>query len=62
MVTKHLACPFCGSYEVERLFVASIHMDSCHCSVCGSAWDEDTGGHYRARGDGGSVLVRRAKR
>jgi ribosomal protein L37AE/L43A len=61
-VTKHLACPFCGAYEVERLFVASIHMDSCHCSVCGSAWDEDTRGHYQARGDGGSVLVRRANR
>ena len=62
MVTKHLACPFCGSYEVERLFVASIHMDSCHCSVCGSAWDEDTGGHAYSRGDRASVLVRRTRR
>ena len=36
----HLRCPFCGSYEVERLYVGSRAVDCCACVTCGSGWDE----------------------
>lgn len=56
----HLACPYCGSYDVARLYIASIHMDSCECATCGVRWDEDTeSGAYRGRADRSSVLMPR---
>ena len=56
----HLCCPFCNSYDVVRLFIASINVDSCECSSCGARWDEDRGsGEYLGRADRASVLMRR---
>jgi transcription elongation factor Elf1 len=58
---QHLACPFCSSYEVERLFVASARIDSCVCDACGARWDEDpVTGEYLGRADRSSVLMPRA--
>lgn len=55
----HLQCPFCDDYAVERLFVASLNMDACACSICGARWDErrDTGA-YEGRGSASSVISR----
>jgi transcription elongation factor Elf1 len=59
----HLACPFCNSYDVSRLYVASIAMDSCECLSCGARWDEDMkSGEYRGRGSRASVLAKRTGR
>jgi hypothetical protein len=56
----HLACPFCNSYDVTRLYVASLRMDSCECLSCGARWDEDTSsGQYRGRSNRSSVLLPR---
>jgi len=56
----HLACPFCGSYDVERLFVASARLDMCECRACSARWDEDSlTGEYRGRADRSSVLMPR---
>ena len=60
--TGHLACPFCNSYDVSRLYLASEKMDSCECVSCGARWDEDAlSGEYRGRGGRSSVLVHRRK-
>lgn len=57
----HLACPFCASYDVDRLFLASARIDCCECTSCGARWDENsTTGEYLGRTDRSSVLVRRA--
>ena len=46
----HLQCPFCEAYEVERLYLASLRLDSCACSSCGARWDEDpVSGEYLGR-------------
>ena len=56
----HLACPFCNSYDVTRLYVASLRMDSCECLSCGARWDEDArSGEYRGRANRSSVLIPR---
>jgi len=56
----HLACPFCHSYEVDRLFLASLNLDSCECATCGARWDEEQGtGQYRGRANQASVLTPR---
>ncbi len=48
--TGHLQCPFCSAYEVDRLYLASLRLDSCQCRACGSRWDEELGtGVYRSR-------------
>jgi hypothetical protein len=48
--SRHLQCPFCEAYEVERLYLASLRVDSCACSSCGARWDEDPiSGEYRGR-------------
>ncbi len=53
----HLQCPFCEAYEVERLFLASLHVDSCACASCGARWDEDaSSGDYRGRASHESVF------
>jgi transcription elongation factor Elf1 len=57
---RHLACPFCNSYDVSRLFVASLQMDSCECESCGARWDEDAvSGEYKGRANRSSVIVPR---
>jgi hypothetical protein len=58
----HLQCPFCEAYEVERLYLGSLHLDSCTCLSCGARWDEDAGtGRYRGRGDMNSVITPRSR-
>jgi len=34
-------CPYCDGYQVDRMYLASIGMDSCQCRSCGARWDED---------------------
>ena len=59
----HLTCPFCHSYDVARMFVGSINVDSCECSSCGARWDEEKGsGEYRGRAHRASVLLPRSER
>jgi hypothetical protein len=56
----HLRCPFCESYEVDRLYLASLGLDSCACAACGARWDEDLeSGDYRGRADPQSVITPR---
>jgi len=46
----HLQCPFCSDYEVERLYLATLRLDSCECLSCGARWDEEPeSGAYRGR-------------
>lgn len=60
--TGHLACPFCNSYDVSRLYLASAAIDSCECRSCGARWDEDAkSGEYKGRGTRSSVLVKRVR-
>ena len=57
----HLMCPFCNSYDVTRMFVGSINVDSCECVSCGARWDEDkVSGEYKGRAHRASVLLPRA--
>lgn len=57
----HLACPFCASYDVVRLFLASVRIDSCECLACSARWDEDSGsGEYKGRSNRSSVLLPRS--
>ncbi len=45
-----LQCPFCDSYEIDRLYLASLRVDSCVCTSCGARWDEDAAtGEFRGR-------------
>ena len=54
-----MQCPFCHSYDVARLFVASLGLDSCECAACGARWDEERRtGRYRGRSDRASILMR----
>ena len=54
-------CPFCNSYDVTRLYLASVNVDSCECCACGARWDEERGsGHYRGRANRTSVLLPRS--
>jgi hypothetical protein len=58
--TGHMQCPFCGAYEVDRLFIGSLRVDSCTCQGCGARWDEDTTtGRYLGRGCVESVMAPR---
>jgi hypothetical protein len=58
----HLQCPFCGAYEVDRLYVGSLNIDACTCDGCGARWDEDAEtGRYRGRGDVDSVIAPRGR-
>ena len=58
----HLTCPFCNSYDVTRLFLATVNIDSCECASCGALWDEDLGsGEYRGRSNRASVLIPRRR-
>jgi len=56
----HFQCPYCESYEVDRLYLASLKLDSCVCLACGARWDEDaTSGEFRGRASRSSVLAPR---
>ena len=58
----HLQCPFCNSYDVSRLYLAGINLDSCECLSCWARWDEDARtGEYRGRSSTASVLYRRPR-
>ena len=58
----HLMCPFCNSYDVERMFLASVNLDSCQCLTCCARWDEERGtGAYRGRSRQSSVLMPRTE-
>jgi hypothetical protein len=38
------------AYEVQRLYLGSLHLDSCECASCGARWDQDPrSGAYRGR-------------
>ena len=56
----HLQCPFCTTYAVSRLYLASLHMDCCECAACGARWDEECGtGEYKGRASSSSILLHR---
>jgi hypothetical protein len=56
----HLRCPYCGAYGVERLYLATVKLDSCECTTCGARWDEDpVTGEFRGRAARHSVLAPR---
>lgn len=58
--TSHFSCPFCTSHEVDRLYLASLHLDSCACLSCGARWDEDAESHaFRGRASRSSILAPR---
>jgi hypothetical protein len=60
--TGHLQCPFCGAYEVDRLYIGSLHVDACTCEGCGARWDQDSEtGRYRGRGGLESVIAPRRR-
>jgi hypothetical protein len=60
---EHFQCPYCDSYEVERLYLASLNLDSCACIACGARWDEDAvSGEFRGRASRSSVLAPRDAR
>ncbi len=55
---RHLSCPFCGSYDVDRLFLGSVRADVCECAACGAGWEEShTSGRYRGRVGRASVIT-----
>ena len=59
----HLRCPFCEAYEVDRLYLASVGLDSCVCGSCGARWDEEPHtGDYRGRARDESVVAPRERR
>ena len=60
MSGNQLECPFCGAYEVDRLYLGTVHIDACTCTGCGARWDQDsTTGRYRGRGNQESVVTPR---
>ena len=57
--SAHFTCPFCTSHEVDRLFLATLRLDSCACLSCGARWDEDPrSGEFRGRSSRSSILDR----
>lgn len=57
---EHFQCPYCDSFEVERLYLATLGLDSCACLACGARWDEDAAsGAFRGRANTASVLAPR---
>ncbi len=58
---KHLGCPYCGNYDVDRLYLGAMHVDTCHCRACGAEWEEDVEtGQFRGRAGRHSVGVPRS--
>ena len=57
-----LQCPYCGGYEVGRMYLASLGLDSCECRLCRARWDEDpANGEFRGRGHADSVIAPRER-
>jgi hypothetical protein len=57
----HLQCPFCSGYDVDRLYLATLDVDSCVCAGCGARWDEKhETGDFVGRGVKASILTRRS--
>jgi hypothetical protein len=60
--TGRLQCAFCGAYEVDRLYLGSLRLDSCECQSCGARWDEDLdSGDYKGRGTSASAITPRER-
>jgi len=58
----HFECPYCTGHEIERLYLATLRLDSCACQSCGARWDEDAeSGEFRGRGARSSVLAPRLR-
>ena len=58
--SEHFQCPYCSSFEVDRLFLASLGLDSCACLTCGARWDEDAvSGEFKGRSSHSSVMTPR---
>jgi len=56
--SEHFQCPFCNSYDVDRLYVGAVNVDSCACASCGARWDEQcSAGRNRYVGRADSVLL-----
>ncbi|WP_421120119.1 hypothetical protein ACE2AJ_01870 [Aquihabitans daechungensis] len=57
---RPVVCPYCRSADVARMFLGSVHLDSCQCTECGARWDEDPHtGAFRGRATRASVVVPR---
>ena len=57
---EHFQCPYCSSFDVDRLYLASLRLDSCACLTCGARWDEDAAsGEFRGRSSQSSVMTPR---
>lgn len=56
---RSAACPYCRGADVARLYLGSVHLDSCECAECGARWDEDPRtGEFRGRATRASVVTR----
>jgi hypothetical protein len=54
---NNFECPYCTSNYVDRLYLASLNLDTCACLACGARWDEDsTTGEFRGRAASGSAI------
>jgi hypothetical protein len=52
-----MQCPFCGGYDVERLYLASLQVDACACLSCSARWDERvSSGEFIGRGSKATIL------
>ncbi|MCU1452131.1 MAG: hypothetical protein JWN46_277 [Acidimicrobiales bacterium] len=55
-----LVCPYCNSYGVERMYLATVKLDTCECAECGARWDQDPlDGSFRGRATRASVVMPR---
>jgi hypothetical protein len=55
-----LQCPYCAAYGVDRLYLASLKLDSCECTACGARWDEEPKtGAFRGRASRQSIFTPR---
>lgn len=58
---RAVRCPYCQSDAVTRLYLGSVHLDSCACGACAARWDEDPAtGEFRGRASRASIVVPRA--
>jgi hypothetical protein len=56
-MSGRLCCPFCESYDVSRVYLASLDLDACACAECGARWDERTkDGEFVGRGTRATVI------
>ena len=60
---RNATCPYCTDGDVARMYLGSVHLDSCQCNGCGARWDEDPRtGDFRGRATRASVVVPRDDR